>query len=241
MSYDKSLSIFSPEGTLSQVEYALEAVKHGGLSIGVTGNKCVILAAERKAVPKLQDQRSFRKILKIDKHISMAFSGIIADSRSLSDYARLESQSFRYSLDTTPTVDYIAKQIAFRKQDYTQRAGVRPFGLSCLIAGFDEGSQEPKLFVTDPSGQVTMWKAGAIGKNADKVIGLLEDGYKDGMSQEEYLTLAISSMLQYVEAGSKTMEIAIMLPGQYMQAIPDDKVDELIKNIEDKKKAGDKK
>jgi 20S proteasome subunit alpha 4 len=86
-----------------------------------------------------------------------------------------------------------------------------------------------------------MWKAGAIGKNADKVIGLLEDGYKDGMSQEECLTLAISSMLQYVEAGSKTMEIAIMLPGQYMQAIPDDKVDELIKNIEDKKKAGDKK
>ena len=69
--YDKSLSIFSPEGTLSQVEYALEAVKHGGLSIGVTGTKCIVLAAERKAVPKLQDQRTIRKINKIDKHISM--------------------------------------------------------------------------------------------------------------------------------------------------------------------------
>ena len=55
----------------------------------------------------------------------MTFAGIIADSRSLSDYARLESQSFRYSLDTTPTVDYIAKQIAFRKQNYTQKSGVR--------------------------------------------------------------------------------------------------------------------
>ena len=239
--YDKSLSIFSPEGTLSQVEYALEAVKHGGLSIGVTGNKCIILAAERKAIPKLQDQRTIKKINKIDKHISMTFAGIIADSRSLSDYARLESQSFRYSLDTTPTVDYISKQIAFRKQNYTQKSGVRPFGLSCLIAGFDEASETPKLYMTDPSGQVTMWKAGAIGKNADKVIRLLEIGYKEEMNQEECLSLAIESMLQYVEAGSKNMEIAIMTPGQNMQTLPDEKVDELIKKIEEKKVKEDKK
>lgn len=239
--YDKSLSIFSPEGTLSQVEYALEAVKHGGLSIGVTGNKCIILAAERKAIPKLQDQRTIKKINKIDKHISMTFAGIIADSRSLSDYARLESQSFRYSLDTTPTVDYIAKQIAFRKQNYTQKSGVRPFGLSCLIAGFDEASETPKLYMTDPSGQVTMWKAGAIGKNADKVIRLLEIGYKEEMNQEECLSLAIESMLQYVEAGSKNMEIAVMTPGQNMQTLPDEKVDELIKKIEEKKVKEDKK
>ena len=73
--YDKSLSIFSPEGTLSQVEYALEAVKKGGLSIGMIGKKCIILAAERKAVPKLQDQRTIKKINRIDSHIAMAFSG----------------------------------------------------------------------------------------------------------------------------------------------------------------------
>ena len=234
--YDKSLSIFSPEGTLSQVEYALEAVKHGGLSIGVTGKNIIVIAAERKTAPKLQDQRTIRKIGKIDKHISMAFAGIVADSRSLSDYARLESQSFRYSLDTTPTVEYVAKQIAFRKQDYTQKSGVRPFGLSCLIAGFDEGSSVPKLFMTDPSGQITQWKASAIGKNSDKVIGLLENGYKDDMSQEECLNLTIESMLQYVETGSKNMEVAIMIPGQSMQILPDDKVDELILNIENKKK-----
>ena len=238
--YDKSLSIFSPEGTLSQVEYALEAVKHGGLSIGITGNSCIILAAERKAAPKLQDQRTIRKIGLIDKHISMAFAGIVADSRSLFDYGRLESQSFRYSLDTTPTVDYVAKQIAFRKQDYTQKSGVRPFGLSCLIAGFDEGSNIPKLYVTDPSGQITLWKASAIGKNADKVIGLLENGYKDDMTEDECKSLAIESMLQYVEAGSKNMEVGIMRPGEFMQILPDEQVDELIKKIEENKKKEEK-
>ena len=236
-SYDKSLSIFSPEGTLSQVEYALEAVKKGGLCIGMLANKSIILAAERKAVPKLQDQRTIKKINRIDSHIAMAFSGIIADSRSLSDYARLQSQSFRYS---PPTVDNIAKQIAFKMQEYTQRSGVRPFGLSCLIAGFDEGKDEPKLFLTDPSGQVTMWRAGAVGKNSDKVIGILEEKYKDNMSENDALKCTIDAMLQYVESGSKNMEVAVIKPGNDFQIVPDEKVDEIIKQVEESKKKDEK-
>jgi 20S proteasome subunit alpha 4 len=117
MSYDKSLSIFSPNGTLSQVDYAYEAVKKGGLSIGVVGDNFVILAAERKAVPKLQDPRTIRKINQIDRHVCVSYAGIIADSRSLLDYARLECQSYRYTLDTSPSVEYISKQIAFRQQE----------------------------------------------------------------------------------------------------------------------------
>ena len=238
--YDKSLSIFSPEGTLSQVEYALEAVKKGGLSIGMIGNKCIILAAERKAVPKLQDQRTIRKINRIDAHIAMTFAGIIADSRSLSDYARLQSQSFRYSLDIPPTVDNIAKQTAFKMQEYTQRSGVRPFGLSCIIAGFDEGKDEPKLFMTDPSGQVTMWKAGAIGKNSDKVLGILEEKYKDNMTEDEVLKCSIDALIQYVEAGSKNMEVAVIKPGNDFSIVPDEKIEEIIKQVEASKKKDEK-
>ena len=238
--YDKSLSIFSPEGTLSQVEYALEAVKKGGLSIGMIANKCIILAAERKAVPKLQDQRTIRKINRIDSHIAMTFAGIIADSRSLSDYARLRCQSFRYSLDISPTVDTIAKSISNKMQEYTQKAGVRPFGLSCIIAGFDEGKDEPKLYLTDPSGQVSMWKAGVIGKNSDKVLGILEEKYKDNMSENDALKCTIDAMLQYVESGSKNMEVAVIKPGNNFKIVPDDEVDEIIKQVEERKKKEEK-
>ena len=238
--YDVSLSIFSPEGTLSQVEYALEAVKKGGLSIGMIGNKCIILAAERKAVPKLQDQRTIRKINRIDSHIAMTFAGIIADSRSLSDYARYQSQSCRYSLDISPTVENIAKDTAFKMQEYTQRAGVRPFGLSCIIAGFDEGKDEPKLFLTDPSGQVSMWKAGVIGKNSDKVLGILEEKFKDNMTEDEVLKCTIDAMLQYVEAGSKNMEVAVLKPGNQFNIVPDEKIEEIIKQVEASKKKDDK-
>ena len=238
--YDKSLSIFSPEGTLSQVEYALEAVKKGGLSVGMVAKNCIVLAAERKAVPKLQDQRTIRKINRIDSHIAMTFAGIIADSRSLSDYARLQSQSFRYSLDIPPTVDNIAKTIAFKIQEYTQKSGVRPFGLSCIIGGFDEGKTEPKLYMTDPSGQITMWKAGAIGKNSDKVLGILEEKYKDNISEEEALKFTIDAMLQYVESGSKNMEIAVIKPGNVFNIVPDEQVDEIIKKVEANKKKDEK-
>ena len=120
MSYDKSLSIFSPNGTLSQVDYAYEAVKKGGLSIGILGKNCIILAAERKAVPKLQDPRTIKKINKVDNHVFVSYAGIIADSRSLIDYARLECQSYRYALDTNPSIEYLAKQIAFRQQEYIE-------------------------------------------------------------------------------------------------------------------------
>ena len=238
--YDKSLSIFSPEGTLSQVEYALEAVKKGGLSIGMIANKCIILAAERKAVPKLQDQRTIRKINRIDSHIAMTFAGIIADSRSLSDYARLRCQSFRYSLDISPTVDTIAKSISNKMQEYTQKAGVRPFGLSCIIVGFDEGKDEPKLYLTDPSGQVSMWKAGVIGKNSDKVLGILEEKYKDNMSENDALKCTIDAMLQYVESGSKNMEVAVIKPGNDFKIVPDEQVDEIIKQVEASKKKEEK-
>ena len=164
----------------------------------------------------------------------MSFAGIIADSRSLSDFARLESQSFRYSLDISPTVDNIAKEIAFKMQEYTQKAGVRPFGLSCIIGGFDEGKDEPKLYLTDPSGQITMWKAGAIGKNSDKVLGLLEEKYKDNMSEDEAIKCTISAMLEYVEAGSKNMEVAVIKPGNYFKIVEDEKIEAIIGQVEKK-------
>jgi 20S proteasome subunit alpha 4 len=117
MSYDKSLSIFSPDGTISQVSYAYEAAIKGGLSVGIVGKDIVIIAAEKKSVPKLQDSRTIKKINRVDEHIFMSYAGIIADSRYLIDYARLECQSYRYSLNTKPSIDYLSKQVAFKMQE----------------------------------------------------------------------------------------------------------------------------
>jgi 20S proteasome subunit alpha 4 len=72
------------------------------------------------------------------------FSGLQADARVLIDKARLECQSFRFNMEDEPTIEYITKSVAEIKQKYTQKGGMRPFGISCFFAGIMDG--KPKLY-----------------------------------------------------------------------------------------------
>ena len=72
------------------------------------------------------------------------FSGLQADARVLIDKARFECQSFRFNMEDEPSIDYLSHSVAVEQQKYTQKPGVRPFGVSCLFAGFQDG--KPRLF-----------------------------------------------------------------------------------------------
>lgn len=69
--YDSRTTIFSPEGRLYQVEYAMEAISQAGSAIGILANDGVLLAAEKRVTSKLLDiRKATEKIYTIDDHIA---------------------------------------------------------------------------------------------------------------------------------------------------------------------------
>ncbi|ORX71954.1 N-terminal nucleophile aminohydrolase [Linderina pennispora] len=223
MSYDRALTIFSPDGHLFQVEYAQEAVRKGMCTVGIRGSDSVVLGVEKKAALKLQDSRTMRKIHRLDEHIFIASAGLVADARILVDRARLECQNHRLTVEDPPSVEYITRYIAAIQQKYTQSGGRRPFGISTLIVGFDPDNT-PKLFQTDPSGIYYEWKANSIGRNSQT----------DDIDEKEAVKLAVKSLLEVVQTGAKNIEILVVTKdGSRSPSVTE--IEEVIKVIEAEK------
>lgn len=130
----------------------------GTCAVGVKGKDIVVLGCEKRSAMKLQDTRiTPSKIGLIDTHVGLAFAGLNADARILIDKARLEAQSHRLTVEDPVTIDYITRYVAGVQQRYTQSGGVRPFGISTLIVGFDKSSEIPRLYQTEPSGIYRAW------------------------------------------------------------------------------------
>jgi len=236
--YDRALSVFSPDGHVFQVEYALEAVKRGTCAVGLKGKDVVVLGCEKRTAMNLQDTRiTPSKIALIDQHVCLAFAGLNADARVLVDKARVEAQSHRLTVEDPVTIEYLTKHIAGVQQQYTQSGGVRPFGISTLVIGFDPNDVVPKLYQTEPSGIYSAWKANAIGRSSKTVREFLERNYKEDMDREETIRLAVKSLLEVVQTGASNIEIALMAPGKSIEMLDLSSIEQYVKDIEAEKEA----
>ena len=205
---------------------------HGGAvrceQVGIRGDNCIVLAVEKKSIAKLQEPRTVHKIVALDEHVYLAFAGLTADGRVLIDRARVECQSHRLSLEDAPSVEQVARFIAGVQQKYTQSGGMRPFGVSTLIAGF-ESDGTPRLFQTDPSGTQVEWKANAIGNHSKTVREFLEEHYEAQRGNAPQL--AVAALLEVVES-SRSIEIAVINANEPIKFLTEDEVGELIATVE---------
>jgi proteasome alpha subunit len=185
--YDRAITIFSPDGRLYQVEYAIETVRRGAIAVGVKAKDGIVIAVEEKP-RKLQISENAHKIFQIDDHIGFAAAGYIPDARSQADNARFFAQSNRIVYDEPVDVESVAKHLADQCQQFTQFGGARPFGVALIIAGIDSSGNS--LYLTDPSGTYIAYDAVAIGAGSEQANDFLEKNYEPDMSLEDASSLA---------------------------------------------------
>ena len=190
--YDRAITIFSPEGRLYQVEYALELVKRGAPIIGVSCPQGAVIAANETPESSLEDPEYFRKIYQLDDHVASAIAGLSSDARVLIEQARIYCQSNKLLYDEPLDIEVLARRLGDLAQVYTQHAGVRPFGVSMILAGVDATGS--KVLTTDPSGAFRGFKAAAVGRKSEEANKLLEEKYVDGMSLDEAARLAVDAV-----------------------------------------------
>ena len=178
--YDTRTTIFSPEGRLYQVEYAMEAIGHAGTCLGILASDGILLAAERKSTNKLLDEVFHsEKIYTINDNTACTVAGLTSDANLLTQELRLIGQRYYYSKQELMPCEQLVSQLCDIKQAYTQYGGKRPFGVSLLYMGWDShwGYQ---LYQSDPSGNYSGWKATCIGNNSNAAISQLKQEYKEG-------------------------------------------------------------
>jgi 20S proteasome subunit alpha 2 len=160
----------------------------------------------------------------------MVYSGMGPDYRILVDKARKVSHTnYKRIYNEYPPTRILVQDVARVMQEATQSGGVRPYGVSLLIAGWDDGIEPeteelantgletdaekkkasgktggilkggPSLWQVDPSGSYFPWKATAIGKSAASAKTFLEKRYKEDLELEDAVHIALLTLKETIE------------------------------------------
>jgi len=189
MGYDRTATMFSPEGHLLQVEYAEKTVRLGSSSIGMVCSDGVFILADKRVEDKLIISKSASKVHEIDSHIIASVAGIVSDARVLIEKAQVLSQQHRVTYDSPIEPELVVKELSNVKQQFTQYGGARPFGVSLMVAGVN--GKKPELFTSDVTGNYFHYYANSIGEGDDKIKEKLREKYSQTLTIKKGVKLAL--------------------------------------------------
>jgi len=210
--YDSRTTIFSPEGRLYQVEYAMEAIGQAGTCLGILASDGVLLAAEKRVTNKLLDDMVMQeKIYKINENMACTVAGITSDANILINMLRMEGQNHLLRQGVSAPCEQLVENVCNWKQRYTQSGGKRPYGVSILYMGWD-AHYGYQLYHSDPSGNYSGWKATCIGNNHVPAIALLKQEYKDvtDLASAKKLSMKVLGKTLDVKLAPEKIEMALL-------------------------------
>lgn len=236
--YDSDVTVWSPQGRLHQVEYAMEAVKLGSATVGLKNKTHAVLIALKRASSELSAHQ--KKIIPIDKHMGITISGLTADARVLSRYMRTECLNYKYSHDDVLPVGRLIAAMGNKMQTCTQRYDRRPYGVGLLVGGYDD--QGPHIYQTCPAANYFDCKAMAIGSRSQSARTYLEKHLA------EFLTSDLDELVKHglralrdtlpteVELSTKNVSIAIVGKGTDFTILDEEATSVYLSQIEDDKR-----
>jgi 20S proteasome alpha/beta subunit len=180
--YDKSTVIWSPDGELVQLSYARRASEKGLSAIGMILDNNTILLAGRTKLDELVETQSKIKI--VDNGLYLLASGLSSDSNLLLYQSRLISQRHTLIYGEIIGPEALAKQLGDIMARHTLSGGLRAFGASLLIAGFNPNDKKPKILFVDNGGSYFSARAYASGQDSEKIVSFFREHYKTGISVE---------------------------------------------------------
>jgi len=158
----------------------------------------------------LIDGGKVHKVEEITSSCGMTYAGLGPDFRVLVKNSRKQAQKYYTTYHEKQPIPMLVRDTAGVCQEYTQSGGVRPFGVSLLVAGYDDDG--PHLFQVDPSGAYFGWKATAIGKNFKNARSFLERRYREDMDLEDAIHNALLTMREGFEGemDEHNIELAVV-------------------------------
>ncbi|KAG5882826.1 hypothetical protein JTB14_033197 [Gonioctena quinquepunctata] len=181
---------------------------------------------------------TIEKIVEVDKHIGCAVSGLMADSRTIVDRARVECQNHWFVYNENMSVESCAQGVSnlaiqFGDSDDDGAAAMsRPFGVAILFAGIDE--KGPQLYHMDPSGTFVQFDAKAIGSGSEGAQQSLQEVYHKSMTLEEASISALTILKQVMEEklNASNVEVMTMTPKDLFHMFTKEQVEEVLKCME---------
>lgn len=181
------------------------------------------------------DTATYKKIENVCQGVGTVFAGMSTDYRVLLRQGRKRAQNYKAIYGEEIPCGQCTRELANIMQEFTQSGGVRPFGVSMMVAGYDKDTKTPQLYQVDPSGTYFGWKASAIGKNYKSMKTFLEKRItSDQLELEDAIHMAILTLRENAEGGltAENIEVGIVDEEGKFRVLTTDEVKDFISEAE---------
>ena len=193
----------------------------GTTTIGLVCRDGIVLGTDTRAtLGTFIAHKHAKKVYPIDDHIAMTIAGGVADAQSVVEVLQANSKLYKFEKGMPIPVSAVARlaaNILFQSRFY-------PFLLQSIIGGVDE--QGSHVFALDPLGSVTEEKCVSTGSGSPVAYGVLESGYKEGMSVKEAIPLvvkAVNSAMKRDSASGDSFDVAVISKEGYRELSEEEK------------------